>query len=180
MKNIRYAILFCAFVVGLVSCNNGDYIADPASNGNGAVNPITPLTSSQFTWFNPNVELSAKINGAYWEADYVTFGIDTAGSNVIVGYKNSDPVTVSLYLRDVWGPDNVYPMEWENYSRYGVYLNGLSSVDGGYFSYLSNSGGLKITANDTDVIKGMFYFKGVSANGKVVNLSDGVINIIKP
>jgi hypothetical protein len=180
MKNIFYTILCFTLLSGLVSCNNGDYIADPDSNGNAAVNPITPLTSSEFTWFNSDVIMSAKINGSYWAADHVDFALDTSGSNVLIGTKDGDPNVIQLYLRDVWGPDNVYPMEWENYSRFGVYLNATSFADGGYFSYLGNSGGIKVTANDTAVLKAMFYFKGVTADQKVVTVSDGVINIVKP
>ncbi len=70
-------------------------------------------------------------------------------------------------------------MEWEDYNRYSQYTDSLGYLDGTYYSYLSNSGGLKITQNDTAVIKGQFYFKGISPNGKIVNISNGYFNINK-
>jgi hypothetical protein len=178
MKKKIYSLLAGLFVLGIVSCNNGDYIADPQSNGNGAVNPVTPLTSKEFTWGNNDV-LSADINGSNWKADSVTFGLDTSGANVIMGYKKQSDIILQLYLRDVWGPDNVYPIEWENYSRYGAVTDKTSLTEGTYFSYLGNSGGLKMTYNDTDAIKGVFYFKAVTLTGKVMNVSNGVLNYKK-
>jgi len=181
MKKIVYSLVLGAFVVaGLASCNNGDYINDSTSNANGAVNPVTPLKSSEFTWGNPDEKLSADINGAHWSADYVDFSLDSTGANVITGYKNNSSVIVQLYLRDVWGPDNVYSMEWENMSRHGMYMDSKNFTDGAYYSYLSNSGGLKMTYNDTNAIKGLFYFKAISNNGKIVNLANGIINVVKP
>lgn len=179
MKKKLYSLLAGLFVLGIVSCNNGDYVAEPQSNGNGAVNPITPLTSNEFTWGNNDDVLSAEINGSGWKADSVTFGLDSSGANVIVGYKQQSDIILQLYLRDVWGPDNVYPMQWENYGRYGSVIDKKSITDGSYFSYLGNSGGLKMTYNDTDAIKGVFYFKGVTVTGKIMNVSKGVLNYKK-
>ena len=93
MKKKLYSLLAGLFVIGIVSCNNGDYIADPQSNGNGAVNPVTPLTSKEFTWGNNDV-LSADINGSNWKADSVTFGLDTSGANVIMGYKQQSDLSL--------------------------------------------------------------------------------------
>jgi hypothetical protein len=96
-----------------------------------------------------------------------------------MGYKKQSDIILQLYLRDVWGPDNVYPIEWENYSRYGAVTDKTSLTEGTYFSYLGNSGGLKMTYNDTDAIKGVFYFKAVTLTGKVMNVSNGVLNYKK-
>lgn len=178
MKKIFYSLLATAFIAGLVSCNNGDYVADPQSNGNGAVNPITPLTDKEFNWSNTTDILSAEINGSKWTADHVSFALDSSGSNVIIGTKDQSPVVLQLYMRDVW-TGNLYSMEWQNYSRYASYRDASSMTEGAYLSYLSNSGGLKITHNDTDAINGMFYFKAVSATGKVMNISKGVLNFRK-
>jgi len=177
MKKVIYATLFCALSLGVVSCSNGDYQADPASNANGAVNPQTPLTSEEFTWGGEEI-MAADINGSRWVADSVYFALDTSGGNVIIGTKFNSASTLRFYLKDVWA-GNLYSMEWEDYNRSCTYADSVGIEYKMYYSYLSNSGGIKINANDTDVIKSQFYFKGVSADGKVANISNGYFNIVK-
>lgn len=178
MKKILHALLLSSIVCGIISCSNGDYNADPSSNANAAVNPITPLTDQEFTWSGEE-PMSADINGSHWTADHAYFSLDTSGANVIIGIKDNSPIQLRFYLQDVW-KGNVYDMEWHNYKRYAIYTDSTSVLFGPYYSYLSNSGGLQILQNDTAVIKGMFYFKGVTANGKTVTVNKGFFKIDKP
>lgn len=177
MQKIAHALLVCFVVLGLASCSNGDYQADPASNGNGAVNPVTPLASSEFTWSGTE-PMSCDINGKRWVADSVSFYLDDSGANLLYGFQFGKTPRFGFYLKDVWS-GNDYPMEWKNYNRYAVYTDSLGYIDGTFYSYLSNSGGLKIVQNDSAVIKGLFYFKGISPNGKIVNISNGYFKIDK-
>jgi hypothetical protein len=177
MKNFLNTVLLCGLICGIVSCSNGDYEASPDSNANGAVNPVTPLTQSEFTWSGTD-PMSADINGSRWVADSVSFNLDTSGGNIIVGAKYNSTPFLRFYLKDVW-TNNLYDMEWENYNRFAQYIDSIGYIDGTYSSYLSNSGGITILQNDTAVIKGLFYFKGISPNGKIVNISNGYFKIDK-
>ncbi|MCF8450310.1 MAG: hypothetical protein K9G49_10620 [Taibaiella sp.] len=181
MKKIFHTVLCCLVILGLNACSNGDYNADPASNANGAVNPITPLTPTQFTWTGDE-PMSADINGNRWKADNATWALDTNGANIVLGTKDNSPIRLSFYLSDVWGDvngGNTYSMEWKDYDRFGLYTDSMSIIEGGFYSYLSNSGGIKILRNDSVVFQGLFYFKGVSPTGKVVNISNGYFKIDK-
>ena len=177
MKKVIYATLLCALSLGVVSCSNGDYQADPASNANGAVNPLTPLTEEEFTWGGDEI-MVADINGNRWEADSVYFALDTSGGNVLIGTKKNSTASLRFYLKDVW-TGNLYSMEWEDYNRNCMLGDSVGGFYKTYYSFLSNSGGIKITRNDSAAIKGLFYFKGVSADGKVANISKGYFNIDK-
>lgn len=176
MKKLLYGTLVCAILGSLASCSNGDYKASPTSPANGAVNPITPLGGDQFTW-SGNEPLSMDINGVHWVADDVYFYLDTSGSNVLLASKAGSSVDLRLYLRDVWA-GNTYSMEWKEYSRRAQYMDS-AHVGEVFSSDRSNSGGLKITVNDTIAIEGRFYFKGVSQNGQVVNISNGYFKLNK-
>ncbi|GAA4467366.1 hypothetical protein GCM10023093_23140 [Nemorincola caseinilytica] len=160
----------------MASCSNGDYQTDPKSPANGAVNPVTPLDGSEFNW-SGSEPLSMDINGSKWVADDVYFYLDTSGSNVLIASKVNSSVRLMLYLRDVWA-GNVYSMEWQNYGRRAEFSD--STYIGEIFtSDRSNSGGLRISRNDTAVIEGKFYFKGISQNSKVVNIRNGYFKINK-
>lgn len=170
--------LFALSALTFASCSNGDYQADPASPANGAVNPKTPLGDDEFTW-NGSEPISMKINGTPWTADQASFYLDTSGSNVITGTKDGKAGVIAMYLRDVW-KGNSYPMEWKNYSRRAAWGDSVGNNEWViYTSDRSNSGGIRIIRNDSAVIEGKFYFKGVSINEEVVNISEGYFKINK-
>ncbi len=62
MKCIVYSVLLFTGLSLLVACSNGTYTANPSSNANSSVNPLHPLTSSQFNWKGTD-PMSANING---------------------------------------------------------------------------------------------------------------------
>lgn len=178
MKKVFYSLLCAGSLLGFAACSNGDYNANPDSVENGAVNPITPLTSDEYNWGGTD-PMSAEINGAGWVADNASFTLDGSGSNVLVGTKDGSAKVMRLSLKDVWS-GNLYDMGWKNTDRYGLLTDTVNNVFTPYYSYLGNSGGIKIIYNDTDAIKGMFYFKGVTLDGQVVTVNKGYFNIIKP
>lgn len=177
MKKIFQALLIAGISASLVSCSNGDYVVDPSDNANGSVNPITPLTAAEFTWGGTK-PFSAEINGSMWVADRANFTLDGSGGNVIVATKDGSPAVMSLYLKDVWS-GNLYDMEWKNNIRYATYSDSVENKYETYFSALSNSGGLLMDRNDTAVIAGKFYFKGVSLDQKTVTINKGFFHIEK-
>ena len=90
MKNIFYSILVLAgacFVVA--SCSNGAYNANPTSNANQSVDPLNPLTLSQFTWGGGSGAVSGTVNGASWTADTAYFGTDSTGASDVIAYKKN-------------------------------------------------------------------------------------------
>ncbi len=177
MKKIIYGLLITSISAFVMSCSNGDYQADPDSPANEAVNPITPLGDDEFTWGGEK-PMSYKVNGNFHKADYAGFALDTSGTNVIIGVMDNAPARMQFYLRDVW-KGNLYSMEWQNYTRMATYTDSLYGKYLQFSSDRSNSGGIKILRNDTAVIEAKFYFKGVTANGEVVNISDGYFYIEK-
>jgi hypothetical protein len=102
----------------------------------------------------------------------------TTPVSAITGNLTNSTASLRFYLKDVW-TGNLYSMEWEDYNRNCMLGDSVGGFYKTYYSFLSNSGGIKITRNDSAAIKGQFYFKGVSADGKVANISKGYFNIDK-
>ena len=180
MKNVVYSILLLAATsIGFTACN-GDYNANPGSASNGIVNPLDPLAIKDFTWTG-TTPLSATINGNSFVADasLTTWSLDTAGGNVITGFKSGTTNGMNLYLRSVYG-GNLYGMGSKSYYISATWIDSTGVADSYYYSYLGNSGEVYITENDSAYIKGLFYFEGVSTNGNIVAVNNGYFNIKKP
>ncbi len=169
-------MLLFAGVCSFSACSNGDYSANPSSNVSTAVNPLKPLTSSEFTWTGDE-PLSADINGTHWKADVATWSIDDSGSNFIVATGGGR--MMYFKLADVW-TGNVYDMQYKNTKRFSYYADSGTSASGYYLSNLDNSGEINIIENDSLVIKGKFYYKGYNGAGKEVNITNGYFKIQKP
>ena len=179
MKKLLYSILFCAGITGLLaSCGGKDYVANPSSNANTGVNPLNPLTASQFTWTG-TAPLTVYVNGAPWTADtaFYTFD-DSSGTNVIVGYKGTQ--ALQLNLANVYA-GAIYPMQLKTYSVIAVWYNLDSSysITSTYSSILGNSGEIKVTENDSAKMVAQFYFQGVNGSGGVNTYSNGYLSINK-
>ncbi len=177
MKQLFYSVLMFAGVCSAMSsCSNGAYDANPAGAANTGVNPLNPLTSSQFTWVGSG-SFSGDVNGVHFVADTSAWYLDSSGTNVFVGYSGSKGFI--FYLNNVYSV-NVYPMQYHIYNRQAAWTDSVGNVNDYYFSYLGNSGEVKVTENDSAYIKGQFYFQGVTANGRLVTVSNGTFNIAKP
>jgi hypothetical protein len=174
MKRIFYALAVAGISV-LAACSNGDYKASPDNNANGSVNPVTPLTSTQYSWSGED-PLSANINGAYWKADEAYFMMDSTFSNILVGRKGNQ--LIYFYLRDVW-KDNLYDIGYKVPYRYIAWTDSVDGTYSAFYSNLGNSAGLKMLRNDSAGIQGLFYAKAVDAKGRVVNVSNGYFNLKK-
>lgn len=176
MKKTFYSILFVAVTGILGACSNGDYLANPSNPGNGSINPLNPLKSEDFTWTGTD-PMSADINGTHWVAEAASFTLDTSGTNILVGTKGAN--IMGFYLNNVWS-GNLYDMGFKVGNRFGTFLDSATAVNGAYFSYLGNSGEVKILENDSAYIKGQFYFQGVTTGGKIINVTNGYFKIAKP
>lgn len=186
MKNVFYSILlFACFCGVLASCTGGDYNASPNSNANYVVNPLKPLTATQFSWGEGTTAaiwsglgvMGATINGSSWSTNNASWYVDTTGTTVVTGYVGS--TIIQLKMNTIY-TGKVYPM---NFHDYNPYCQLSDSVGGSYLAYYSfngNSGELYITENDSAYIKGMFYCECISNNGQITAINNGYFNISKP
>lgn len=174
MKRVLYSMLVLAGLCVMNACSNGDYSANPSSNVNGAVNPITPLTSAEFTW-SGEAPLSADIDGSHWKASAASWALDDSGANILIATGGGK--TMYFKLLDVW-TGNLYDMQYDNKKRFSYYMDS-ANTGGVYFSNLDNSGEIKIVQNDSSIIKGLFYYKGHNGNGKEVSIKNGYFKINK-
>ncbi len=164
--------------IALASCSNGDYVANPASNGNQSINPLKPLTASEFTWAGAD-PVSANINGAAWVADSAYIYADSTGTYVIGAIKGKQ--MLSLYFKHTW-TGIVYNMGYHQYDVLGMWLDNTDSMYSATYFYqsaLGNSGEMYQVQNDTAVFKGKFYFQAVNGKGQIINFSNGWFNLNK-
>jgi len=176
MNKIFYSILlFVGVCIAVAACSSGAYVANPAANANGSINPLNPLKYNQFTWAG-TAEFSVNINGSQWVADtaYVAF-VDSLQTNVVFAQKGKSIIVMDL--SNVWG-GNVYNMGNKVYSCYAAYSDSLYSPTP-YESALGNSGEVCMNVNDSIAFNGQFYFQGVSPTGTVYNFSNGYFNLTK-
>lgn len=180
MKKILYSILlFSAVCTAMSSCSNGDYVANPASNGNNSVNPLNPLNSSQFTWAGAD-PVSCTINGAPWVADTAYYYMDTSGANIITAYRGFE--VINFYFKNTWS-GNIYNMGFKqfNVSASYVYIFDSTFTNVKYYSsVLGNSGQMYMINNDTTRFMCKFYAQMVDTAGNIANIANGYINIEKP
>ena len=181
MNKILYTVLlFAGICLTASSCSNGDYTANPSSAANNSVNPLNPLTKSQFTW-SGNDPVSCNINGSPWVADTAWYVIDSGGQNVIYAFKDSFRQRLVLYLVNTW-TDNLYNMGFNQYNTSATWVprvDSIGSYAGVYSSALGNSGELYMIENDSAIIKGKFYCQEVNGAGDIINFTNGWFNLKK-
>ncbi len=179
MRRFLYSILACSgLCAALVSCSNGDYTANPDNPANNGVNPLKPLTKSEFTWANSG-KFSGDINGTHFSADTVTWYLDSTGTNVFAGYNTERTKGFLFFLNNVYS-GNLYQLTYHVVPTQAIWADTVGSSKDYYASYLGNSGEVYITENDSACIKGLFYFQGVTTDGRLVTVSNGSFNIDKP
>jgi hypothetical protein len=177
MKKIFYSILlFSGLCLAANSCSNGVYTANPAGSANNSVNPLKPLTSSQFTWANTGV-VSGDVNGVHFSADTAGWFLDSSGTNIITGLSGGKGFV--FLLNNVYAV-NLYSLSYDVFNTQVAWTDTFGNLNDYYYSYYGNSGEVKITENDSAYIKGLFYFQGVTKDGRLVTVSNGSFNIAKP
>jgi hypothetical protein len=184
MKNIFYSILVVAGVIFVVSsCSNGAYNTNPNSNQNQSINPLKPLTLSQFNW-GGGAPVSGDINGNHWQADTAFFGTDSSGASVLIAYKmNSHHAITSMMTFHL----NIYKIEtgslfnmgFHKYDQWASYWDSSTTHGRVSLSYLGNSGEIDVTENDSAFLNAKFYFQGVAPDTSLLNVLNGNINFAK-
>jgi len=176
MNKIFYSILlFVGVCIAVAACSSGAYVANPAANANGSINPLNPLKYNQFTWAGTS-KFSVSINGTTWSTDSAYYyWNDSLQTNQIFAYNGKNYIVMDL--SNVWA-GNVYNMGYKVYSCYAAFYDSLYSPTP-YESALGNSGEVCMNVNDSIAFNGQFYFQGVSPTGTVYNFSNGYFNLTK-
>ena len=145
MKKIfYYTLFFTGAFCAINACSNGPYTANPSSNANNSVNPLKPLTSSQFTWGGES-PVSGDINGTHWRADTAYFGTDSSGASYVTGIKYSDGSRMTFHLL-IYKIESstLYNLSYHVYDHYAGYMDSTSTGGQLALSYLGNSGEINI------------------------------------
>jgi hypothetical protein len=185
MKKLFYTIILSVGICTIfTACDNGQYQANPG-NSVGGINPLRPLSGSEFTW-SGTAPLSCLVNGAAFQADSsaTSWTVDTSGGNIILGFKTGGTQGIALYLKPGYSGPTPYTMGYQYFNNYGTWIDSVASATSYYYSYTGNAGEVLITENDTAsgnyIIKGKFYFIGISSTGAVVAITNGYFDIKKP
>src|ERR1043165_9714417 len=128
MKRILCAALMLTGISTLISCSNGDYTNNVTSPANQSVNPLKPLTASEFTWSGAE-PLSVKRNGSLWHADSAWFHYDSTGAANLFAYETSKHEGIVLHLLSTYA-GNLYNMGFKQYNILGYWMK----LDSAYFS----------------------------------------------
>jgi uncharacterized protein DUF6252 len=180
MKRILYSgLLITGVSLLLYACSSGAYVANSSNPANGSINPLNPLTTSQFTW--PALgSLSANVNGTQWVADTAYYYLNPLnGFNVVIGTKSSPKSSLALYLFETYS-GNLYNMGFKQYNTYGIYITyDSTAITGSYVSTAGNSGELFMQQNDTAYFKGRFYFQAIDTAHQIENLTNGYFDLHK-
>jgi hypothetical protein len=188
MKQILYASFFAAAAaIGLSSCMNGDYDANPATNST-TINPLTQTggnggtggggsnNNSNFNWSGTD-PMSVKINGAGWQALAGTFTAPPGFSAFVAG-NGPENTTVSIDIPTNPTINTTYSFGSNLSARYFANL-GSSNPDDNYSTTNGGSGQVQILENDATHIKGKFYFTAKNTVGGSRTLAEGYFNITK-
>ena len=185
MKKILLSIMAIAATCSFVACSNGDYLANPVTHANESVNPDNVLTIDQFSWGGTDA-ISCKINGVYYNVDsaHTTWGLDTAGYNVITGFTGIAHGLI-LRMKNVYGGalynfGTLNLANSNNTLRSMIFYDSMATGPKAYSSAIGNIGQVYILQNDSSRIKGKFHFQALdSIGGNVINVSEGWFNVNK-
>jgi len=178
MKKIIFITLIAACAaMGVSSCMNGDYDANPAGVATGT-NPLVPVTPanngsnlpSYYSWTGTD-PLSAKIDGTGYTA---TVAVATlVGANLQV-QASGDGKTFTITFPGSTANGVVLPLSSATVTTVS-YTEGTDS----YSSSMGTGGGVYIEENDASHVKGKFFANVKSAGGGTKSITDGFFNINK-
>jgi hypothetical protein len=182
-KYILSALIIAGAGFGLLSCNNGDYDADPNADYSNGINPLNPKggINTNFDWTGSD-PMSAEINGNAWKADgafYLVDMFDTTEAYIVGANFSGDTSGITLRMERNVEPNKLYYVNMGNTKNTASYTNAMSDPNDLYASTLANLGAVKILENDATHIKGLFYFLAKSETGIYLNVQKGYFNIDK-
>ena len=180
MKRILLASVFAACAsMGLSSCMNGDYDANPKGTNTGQ-NPLNPPgggNNNSFNW-SGTAPMSAKVDGTGWNANtgsYLPPGSGLPASVMALGPNNS---AIGVMFPETIAPNTIINFDGTNN---GSYTPDITSSDPNakYNASMGSGGSLQILENDASHIKGKFYFNAKNPAGTTVNITEGYFDVTK-
>jgi hypothetical protein len=177
MKKFLFASLFAACAaMGLSSCMNGDYDADPTNviNGNNPLNPTNPTGGggnpndpSYYSWSGTD-PVSAKIDGTAYQATGAS-AMDISGITLVQANDGSQMVQVS------------FPSTTANNTILDCSSTSTNFFTVGSFTTATGTGAkIYVMENDASHCKGKFFgnVKDISGGGSK-DVTEGWFNVTK-
>ena len=184
MKKLVFSVLISAgAILGLVSCNNGDYSATPDG---GNVNPLNPPGGLDYSYnWSGTDPMSLELNGNPWKADYAVMMEmpfnDKAYMVSGMNYSSGDTTSCTIMFQKNVQAGNLIYIFYGNTDQTASFTTKLSDPNQMYESTLTNVGEVKILENDDTHVKGQFFFLAKSPVTKqYVNIQKGYFNVKKP
>jgi hypothetical protein len=181
MKKFLVASLFAATAaMGLSSCMNGDYDANPTTN-NGGNNPLNPGGGnggggSSFDW-GGNAPMTVKLDGNGWGPGNVSYLPSIGGmpasvfainnkEEIVVGFPESTPANTVVTFNNT------------NFASYTSDMNS-SDLATKYTAAMGGGGAVQIIENDATHVKGKFYFNAKNTSGGSHDITEGYFDVTK-
>ena len=170
-KLVLSAALLITSSLAMISCNNGDYDANPDTNNSGTPPPVIGGGGGSFDWSGTD-PMSAKVDGNSFQA--------TSGSGTYFPFNGSASISAEANSRRI-----AIAIPENTAAGTVVNVNGMSSISitdnltDVYSSSFGGNGSVKILENDATHIKGLFSGQCKNMSGAVKNISEGYFNITK-
>lgn len=174
-KLVLSAALLIGASMAILSCNNGDYDANPDTNNSGTGVPSNHFPGSgnggggAFDWSGTD-PVSAKIDGKAFQA--TTASVTPAMGFLAIQASDASFSNVNLSI-----PENAAGGTTVNFgsNTYVAILDGMEL----YSSSTGGSGSIKVLENDATHIKGLFQATVKSMTGKTKTITEGYFNVTK-
>ncbi len=181
MKKILFISAFAACAaMGLSSCMNGDYDANPDTVNTGG-NPLTPVNPGN-GGSTPGVAAKGEIRFRLNGANYTLTGQYVDGSPRIMsgGYMYTGGEKQVGFIIDNYPGPGVYVItETDNRGRYTLTDYNSTPISKDYLTSNPGGGGeINVTSDANDEMIGTFHFTAFY-NGEKVELTDGSFDLPK-
>ena len=180
MKKILFISAFAACAaMGLSSCMNGDYDANPLTVNSGG-NPLIPINPGGGS--TPGVAAKGEIRFRLNGSNYTLTGTYFDGSPRIMsgGFSYAGGEKQVGFTIDVYNGVGTYTItETDNHARYTLRDFNATPMDKDYMTdQPGGSGEIKVTSDANNEMIGTFHFTAFN-NGEKVELTDGSFDLPK-
>lgn len=170
-KLVLSAALLITSSLAMISCNNGNYDANPDTNNSGTPPPVLSGGGGggSFNWTGTD-PMSAKIAGTGFQGSsgsYMAFN----GSASISASQGGTTITILI-------PENTAAGATVNAGGSSS-ISVQENITDIYASSFGGNGSIKILENDATHIKGLFYGQCKNMSGAAKSITDGYFNIKK-
>lgn len=179
MKKFLVATVFAATAaMGLTSCMNGDYDANPVTSNTGG-NPLNPgggTGGSKFDW-SGTAPMSVKLDGNAWGPGNVSYLPSIAGLPAqVFAINNSEEIIIMF--PETTAPNTVLTFDNTNIGSYTSDMNS-GDISTKYTAAMGSGGAVQILENDASHVKGKFYFNAKNSSGGAKNITEGYFDVTK-